>query len=106
MGKPLIVPLTEVIPREGSFALAFFGRVRNLQEPTFAAADRQSVALNRIVASVGWMSLASWTQILKAWYLAEEPLALSGAGPRTLGCKQDAPSRVHSRARVSYCCHV
>src|SRR5207253_2413874 len=37
-GKPLMVPSAVVMPREGSFALASFGRVRKVQEPTFAVA--------------------------------------------------------------------
>src|SRR5262249_2947650 len=52
-GAPLIVPSTIVIPREGSFALASFGRLRNVQEPAFAvAAGRKSLALNRILEAV------------------------------------------------------
>jgi hypothetical protein len=49
-GKPLIVPSTVVLPREGSFALAFFGRVRKVQESTFAVASgRKSFAVKRIL---------------------------------------------------------
>ena len=45
-----MVPSTVVMPREGSFALASFGRVRKVQEPTFAvAAGRKSFALKRIL---------------------------------------------------------
>src|SRR6266436_5340265 len=52
-GKPLIVPSTVVMPREGSFALASFGRVRKVQEPTFGvAAGRKSLALKRILETV------------------------------------------------------
>src|SRR5438093_4317270 len=52
-GKPLMVPSTVVIPREGSSALAFFGRVRKVQDPTFAvAAGRNSFALKRILEAV------------------------------------------------------
>ena len=48
-----MVPSTVVMPREGSFALAFFGRVRKVQEPTFAvAAGRKSFALKRILEAV------------------------------------------------------
>src|SRR5438105_13321342 len=44
--KPLMVPSTVVMPREGRFALASLGRLRKVQERTFAvAADRQSFAL-------------------------------------------------------------
>jgi hypothetical protein len=52
-GKPLMVASTVVIPREGSFALTFFGRVRKVQEPTFpVAAGRKSFALKRILEAV------------------------------------------------------
>ena len=52
-GKPLMVPSTAVMPREGSFALAFFGRVTKVQEPTFAVADgRKSVTLKWILETV------------------------------------------------------
>jgi hypothetical protein len=37
------------MPREGSFALAVFGRMRNVQESTFSLwAGRKSFALKRI----------------------------------------------------------
>src|SRR5206468_9853792 len=59
-GKPLMVPSTVVMPREGSFALASFGRVRKVQEPTFAvAAGRKSFALKRILEAV---------LVIFAWY--------------------------------------
>jgi len=59
-GKPLMVPSTVVMPREGSFALEFFGRVRKVQEPTFAvAAGRKSFALKRILEAV---------LVIFAWY--------------------------------------
>src|ERR1051325_6852644 len=49
-----MVPSTVVMPREGSFALASFGRVRKVQEPAFAAAaGRKSFALKRILEAVG-----------------------------------------------------
>jgi hypothetical protein len=39
--------------RVGSFALAFFGRIRKVQEAPFqVAAGRKSLALKRIVESV------------------------------------------------------
>src|SRR5438477_5784021 len=48
--KPLKVPSTDVMPREGSFALASFGRVRKVHETAFAVAfGRKSVALKRIL---------------------------------------------------------
>jgi hypothetical protein len=41
------------MPREGSFALASFGRVRKVQQPAFAlTAGRKSFALKRILEAV------------------------------------------------------
>jgi hypothetical protein len=41
------------MPRDGSFALAFFGRTRKLQEQVLAlSAGRQSFALQRILEAV------------------------------------------------------
>jgi hypothetical protein len=41
------------MPRDGSFALAFFGRTRKLQERVLAlSAGRQSFALKRILEAV------------------------------------------------------
>jgi hypothetical protein len=49
-GQPLMVPSTVVMPREGSFALASFERVRKVQEPAFAVATGwKSFALKRIL---------------------------------------------------------
>ena len=49
---------TVVMLREGSFALASFGRVRKVQEPTFAvAAGRKSFALKRTLEAV-WVIFA------------------------------------------------
>lgn len=64
-----MVPLTVVMPRVGSFALAFFGRIKKAQEPPFAiAAGRKSFALNRIFvaaliisARYNWQEYAFWT---------------------------------------------
>jgi hypothetical protein len=43
-----MVPSTVVMPRVGSFALAFFGRIRKVQEPPLAVtAGRKSFALKR-----------------------------------------------------------
>jgi len=48
------------MPREGSLALASFGRVRKVQEPAFAvAAGRKSFALKRILEEV---------LLIFAWY--------------------------------------
>jgi hypothetical protein len=50
---PLKVPSTEVIPREGSFALASVGRVRKSQETTFSVVfGRKSFAVKRITEPV------------------------------------------------------
>lgn len=44
-----MVPSTVVMPREGSFVLAFIGRVGKVHEPAFAvAAGQKSFALKRI----------------------------------------------------------
>ena len=59
-GNPLRVPSTEVMPREGSFALAAFGRVRKVQETAFAVAfGRKSFAAKRIVEAA---------LVILAWY--------------------------------------
>ena len=48
-----MVPSIAVTLRDGSFALAFFGRMRKLQESAFAVASgRRSCALKRIVVLV------------------------------------------------------
>src|SRR5262249_50217291 len=50
-----------VIPREGSFALASFGRVRKVQEPAFAVSvGRQSFAVKRILETV--LVILPWYQ--------------------------------------------
>ena len=60
-----MVPSTVVMPREGSFALASFGRVRKVQEPTFAvAAGRKSFALKRILEAV--LVICAWCHRLQA----------------------------------------
>jgi hypothetical protein len=52
-GTPLIVPSIAVMPREGSFALAPFGRTRKVQESTLAlSAGRKSFALKRILEAI------------------------------------------------------
>ena len=51
-GKPLIVPSTVVMPRDGSLALAFFGRARNVQGRFAVADSRKSSALQRILEAV------------------------------------------------------
>src|SRR5262249_32067204 len=49
--KPLNRPFTEIMLREGSFALASFGRTRKVHETGFAVAfGFNSVALKRILA--------------------------------------------------------
>src|SRR5262249_17425735 len=48
-----MVPSIAVMPRDGSFALAFFGRIRNIHESVFPlSAGRKSFALKRIVVLV------------------------------------------------------
>ena len=48
-----MVPLTDVMPRVGSFALELFGRIRRTQEPPFAVAPGcKSFALKRIFEAV------------------------------------------------------
>jgi hypothetical protein len=45
-----MVPSTVAMPRDGSFALALFGRIRKVQEPAFSVATgRSSLALKRIM---------------------------------------------------------
>ena len=47
------MPSIVVMPRDGSFALALFGRTRKLQERVFGLpAGRQSFALKRILEAV------------------------------------------------------
>ena len=47
------MPSTAVMPREGSFALAFPGKVRKVQETAVAVTiGRKSFALNRILIAV------------------------------------------------------
>jgi hypothetical protein len=66
--KPLRVPSTEVMPREGSLALAFFGRVRKVQEATFAvAAGRKSFALKRILEAVLIIYVCGYERSRSAW---------------------------------------
>jgi hypothetical protein len=48
-----MVPSTIAIPRDGSFALAFLGRVRRVRDPIFSVAlGRDNLALKRIVGLV------------------------------------------------------
>jgi hypothetical protein len=55
-----MVPSTAVMPREGSFALAVFGKMRNVQESAFAlSAGRRSFALKRILEAVLVICLVS-----------------------------------------------
>src|SRR5947199_4620598 len=52
-GDPLMVPLTVVMPRDGSFALASFGRVRKVKEPTLRVTPgRKGCFLKRILQAV------------------------------------------------------
>ncbi len=48
-----MVPSTAVMLREGSFALAFFGRTRKVRKsPSALSPGRKRFALNRIVEAV------------------------------------------------------
>ena len=54
-GMPLIVPSTVVIPRDGSFALAFLGRIRRVHDPILSVTlGRNSLPLKRIVDLVSY----------------------------------------------------
>jgi hypothetical protein len=56
------------MPREGSFALAFFGRVRKVQEPRLrvgVAAGWRSFALKRILEMVTEVDFNKMGQIVK-----------------------------------------
>ncbi len=49
-GKPLIVPSAVVLPRDGSFALAFLGRIRRAHDAIFSAVfGRNNLPRKRIV---------------------------------------------------------
>ena len=49
----MMVPSIAVMPREGSFALALFGRIRKVHVSVFSlSAGRQSFALKRILEAV------------------------------------------------------
>jgi hypothetical protein len=58
-GQPLMVPATVVMPREGSFALASFGRIRKVQEPVVAA-GRKSFARKRTLEAV--VVIVAWSR--------------------------------------------
>ena len=63
-----MVPPTVVMPREGSFALASFGRVRKVQESAFAdAAGRKSFAVKRILEAV--LFIFAWCEKFASWML-------------------------------------
>jgi hypothetical protein len=60
-----MVPSTAVMPRDGSLALAFFGRVRKVQESDFLlCAGRKSFALKRILEAVLVTLLGITDQVL------------------------------------------
>jgi hypothetical protein len=55
-----MVPSTEVMLREGSFALAFFGKVRKVHEPPVAVdSGRKSFAVKRILEAFWSSAIAS-----------------------------------------------
>lgn len=61
-GTPLMLPSTVAMPRDGSFALALFGRIRKVQEPALSvAAGRCSLALNRIMC-FSWRNAIRYRQ--------------------------------------------
>jgi hypothetical protein len=65
-----MVPSTVVIPRVGSFALAFFGRTRKVQELPFAVtAGRKSFALKRIFEGVLVISVPNRLHDCAYWTL-------------------------------------
>ena len=101
-----MVPSTVVMPREGNFALAFFGRLRKVQEPTFTvAAGRRSFALKRILEAV----LVIFTTDRNFWFLdAARFTCLTDAGfdahtvsaPNALRSgAPDACATINSKAR-------
>jgi hypothetical protein len=70
-----MVPSTIVMPRDGSFALALFGKVKSVHDPIFSVGlDRNNLALNRIVDFVS-RSAASFiyshtTKLKSLWLIA------------------------------------
>ena len=75
-----MVPSIGVMPREGSFALASFGRIRKVQEPAFSlSAGRKSFALKRIdavfvICLVSHVGMGSTSRVCEA-------LVFVGRGP-------------------------
>jgi hypothetical protein len=71
-----MVPSTVVKPRDGSFALASFGRVRKVQERAFTvAAGRKSFALKRILEAVLVIFLVSLIENLRFGALDCNPVS-------------------------------
>jgi len=69
-GMLLIVPSTIVIPRDGSFTLAFLGRVRRVHDPVFSVAlGRNNLALKRIVDLFPCFLAIFTINILQIFYL-------------------------------------
>jgi hypothetical protein len=92
-GKLLIVPSTIVLPRDGSFALAFLGRVR-VHDPVFSfALGRNNLALKRIVDLVS-CCLASFIRDFPYAFLPRISLGLFyDFLPAPQVCKPFYPSR-------------
>jgi hypothetical protein len=84
----LIVPSTVVLPRDGSFALAFLGRVR-VHDPAFAfALDRDNLALKQIVDLVS-CSLASFIPEFSMAFLASRSKQDKPPNPRPAAPKKN-----------------
>src|SRR5690349_9209988 len=69
---PLMAPSTVVMPREGSFALASFGRIRKVQALAFSdAAGWRSFAVKRILEAVlftfAWLAMCFTRMLLGNW---------------------------------------
>ena len=90
-GKPLMVPSTVVMLREGSFALAFFGTARKVHEPAFAVAGRESFALKRILEVVF---------VIFAWYHIRGSASASRADPPTSCLRNPMRMAAHHPHRI------
>src|SRR4030095_16855116 len=83
----LIVPSIAVIPREGSLALAFFGRTRKVQELGFAlSAGQKSFALKRILEAglVIWVDITNGKEQI-VWAISHRGSSGTGGGWRFRG---------------------
>src|SRR5438477_8182689 len=89
------------MPREGSFALAFFGRTRKVQEPAFSlSAGRKSFALKPIEVLVICLVIGR-IALLDAARLAHSTMLDSM--PRAVSARNDkAQSRVVANMLISF----